>query len=133
MIRSMNDGEHYTVIEQEKNSTKIVSYSYEKAKEKKNIVFDSNQFSEILEISDYSFSKDENKVLLETNKDQIYRRSKQAFYWVYNLKTKKLDKVFKEKIQEPLLSPDGVKVAFVFKRNLFVKKFKYSKNFTNNL
>ena len=126
MIRSMNDGEHYTVIEQEKNSTKIVSYSYEKAKEK-NIVFDSNQFSEILEISDYSFSKDENKVLLETNKDQIYRRSKQAFYWVYNLKTKKLDKVFKEKIQEPLLSPDGVKVAFVFKRNLFVKNLNTQK------
>ena len=126
MIRSMNDGEHYTVIEREKNSTKIVSYSYEKAKEK-NIIFDSNQFSEILEISDYTFSKDENKVLLETNKDQIYRRSKQAFYWVYNLKTKKLDKVFKEKIQEPLLSPDGVKVAFVFKRNLFVKNLNTQK------
>ena len=41
-----------------------------------------------------------NKVLIETNKDQIYRRSKQAFYWVYNLKTKKLDKVFKEKIED---------------------------------
>ena len=34
MIRSMNDGEHYTVIEQEKNSTKIVSYSYERQKKK---------------------------------------------------------------------------------------------------
>ena len=34
VIRSMNDGEHYTVIEKEKNSTKIVSYSYEKTKEK---------------------------------------------------------------------------------------------------
>ena len=43
MIRSMNDGEHYTVIEQDKNSKKIVSYSYEKVKEK-NIVFDSNEF-----------------------------------------------------------------------------------------
>ena len=53
MIRSMNDGEHYTVIEQDKNSKKIVSYSYEKVKEK-NIVFDSNDFSEILDISDYS-------------------------------------------------------------------------------
>ena len=35
MIRSMNDGEHYTLIEQDKNSKKIVSYSYEKAKRKK--------------------------------------------------------------------------------------------------
>ena len=35
--------------------------------------------------------------------------------------TKKLQRVSEQKIQEPLLSPDGKKVAYVFQRNIYIK------------
>ena len=121
-IRSMNDGSHYTVLEQDQasNSSAIVSYAYANAGERK-ILFDSSQFPEFLKISGYTFSSQEEKILLETRTDPIYRRSKQAIYWVYDMKNKALDKLSEDKIQEPLFSPDGTKVAYVFRRNLFFK------------
>ena len=121
-IRSMKDGSHYTVLEQNQTSktSTIASYAYANAQERK-VLFDSNQLPESLKISAYTFSKDEQKIILETLSDPIYRRSKQAVYWIYNLNTKELMKLSEEKIQEPLFSPDGTKVAYVFRRNLFIK------------
>ncbi|MDC1012140.1 S9 family peptidase [Flavobacteriaceae bacterium] len=121
-IRSMNDGSHYTVLEQDQanNSSAIVSYAYANAEERK-VLLNSNQLPEQLEISGYAFSKNEEKILLETLSDPIYRRSKQGVYWIYDLKNKTLEKLSEDKVQEPLFSPDGTKVAFVFRRNLFIK------------
>jgi len=121
-IRSMKDGSHYTVLEQNQTSktSTIASYAYANAQERK-VLFDSNQLQESLKISAYTFSKDEQKIILETLSDPIYRRSKQAVYWIYNLNTKELMKLSEEKVQEPLFSPDGTKVAYVFRRNLFIK------------
>jgi len=121
-IRSMKDGSHYTVLEQNQTSktSTIASYAYANAQERK-VLFDSNQLPESLKISAYTFSKDEQKIILETLSDPIYRRSKQAVYWIYNLNTKELMKLSEEKVQEPLFSPDGTKVAYVFRRNLFIK------------
>lgn len=121
-IRSMKDGSHYTVLEQNQTSktSTITSYAYANAQERK-VLFDSNQLPESLKISAYTFSKDEQKIILETLSDPIYRRSKQAVYWIYNLNTKELMKLSEEKVQEPLFSPDGTKVAYVFRRNLFIK------------
>ncbi|MDA9628554.1 S9 family peptidase, partial [Flavobacteriaceae bacterium] len=42
-------------------------------------------------------------------------------YWIYDIKTNSLEKLFDQKVQEPLFSPDGSKVAFVYRRNLFIK------------
>lgn len=121
-IRSMKDGSHYTVLEQNQTSktSTIASYAYANAQERK-VLFDSNQLPESLKISAYTFSKDEQKIILETLSDPIYRRSKQAVYWIYNLNTEELMKLSEEKVQEPLFSPDGTKVAYVFRRNLFIK------------
>ena len=121
-IRSLKDGSHYTVLEQNQTSktSTIASYAYANAQERK-VLFDSNQLPESLKISAYTFSKDEQKIILETLSDPIYRRSKQAVYWIYNLNTKELMKLSEEKVQEPLFSPDGTKVAYVFRRNLFIK------------
>ena len=53
--------------------------------------------------------------------DPIYRRSKQGIYWIYNLKSKDLQKLTDEKVQEPTFSPDGKNVAYVYRRNIYVK------------
>ena len=121
-IRSMKNGLSYTVIEEDErsNTNLLVSYAYSSSLERK-ILFDSNQFPKKIKFSGYTFSKDEQKILLETYADQIYRRSKQAIYWIYNIETKSLKKLNEQKVQEPYFSPDGTKVAYVYRRNLFVK------------
>ena len=121
-IRSMRNGEYYTVLEEDKtlNTNSLVSYAYSNALERK-VLIDSNRFPEKNKFSGYIFSNDEQKILLETLTDNIYRRSKQAIYWIYDIKTNSLEKLFDQKVQEPLFSPDGSKVAYVYRRNLFIK------------
>ena len=121
-ILSMKDDNHYTVLEQnaELNSSLIILNSFINPK-KRVVLFDSKRFSENLEISSYSFSKDEQNLLLETHSDPIYRRSKQGVYWIYNLKSKELQKLTDEKVQEPTFSPDGKNIAYVYRRNIYVK------------
>ena len=121
-IRSMRNGEYYTVLEEDKtlNTNSLVSYAYSNALERK-VLIDSNRFPEKNKFSGYTFSNDEQKILLETLTDNIYRRSKQAIYWIYDIKTNSLEKLFDQKVQEPLFSPDGSNVAYVYRRNLFIK------------
>lgn len=121
-IRSMRNGEYYTVLEEDKtlNTNSLVSYAYSNTLERK-VLIDSNRFPEKNKFSGYIFSNDEQKILLETLTDNIYRRSKQAIYWIYDIKTNSLEKLFDQKVQEPLFSPDGLKVAYVYRRNLFIK------------
>ena len=121
-IRSMNNGTHYSVLEHDKikNISAIVLYTYSNS-DNREVIIDSDQFPDKLKISDYVFSNNEQKILLETLSDPIYRRSKQAIYWIYDMQLNQLFKINDEKIQEPLLSPDGSHVAYVLKRNLFVK------------
>ena len=121
-IRSMRNGEYYTVLEEDKtsNTNSLVSYAYSNTLERK-VLIDSNRFPEKNKFSGYIFSNDEQKILLETLTDNIYRRSKQAIYLIYDIKTNSLEKLFDQKVQEPLFSPDGLKVAYVYRRNLFIK------------
>tara|TARA_B100000886_G_scaffold334179_1_gene289294 strand:+ start:401 stop:2581 length:2181 start_codon:yes stop_codon:yes gene_type:complete len=124
-IRPMKDGESYTILKnlKEINATQIIQFDYKNLKQG-NVILDSDNHKEIESFSNYTFSKDEKKILLESNAIPIYRRSKAADYWVFDIATKKLQKISDKKIQEPLLSPDATKVAYVFKRNLFVKDLK---------
>ena len=55
------------------------------------------------------------KTSTESESEPIYRRSKRAKYYVYDRTTKKSNLLFGFKVQEPKFSPDGSKVAFVYK------------------
>jgi dipeptidyl-peptidase 4 len=68
----------------------------------------------------YAFSPDEQKVLFSTDREQIYRRSSKANYYVYEVKSKNLSQVSKGGKQlYTSFSPDGKKVAFARDNNLF--------------
>lgn len=123
--RSMKDGEHYTVLETDRKAkmAKLVKYTYLDGKAQ-NVLLASGD--EIPFFTSYAFSKDETKVLIATSEYPIYRRSKQAVYYVYNFTDQSLDPVFDPEdaypwIQEPVFSPDGSKVAFVHLRNIYIK------------
>jgi dipeptidyl-peptidase-4 len=70
--------------------------------------------------SSYTFSEDENKVLLATELESIYRHSTLGIYYIYDIFAKSIIKVSDKKIQEPLFSPDGSQVAFVMDNNLYI-------------
>ncbi|MDR1791838.1 MAG: S9 family peptidase [Bacteroidales bacterium] len=78
----------------------------------------------IRDISDYSFDKMEQKILIATQMEAIYRRSSKAFYYVYDIQAKTLTPLSdtsKGKQSFATFSPDGSKVAFVRDNNLFYK------------
>ena len=121
-IRSLKDGQSYTLLEenQQHNGNRLVQYYYTDP-EKQILLVDSENYKQIRRFTGYRFSKNEQKILFETEAIPIYRRSKLAYYWVYNRQTKVLEKVSDQKIQEPLFSPDASKIAYVFQRNLYLK------------
>ena len=108
-INSMNDGEHYTILEKDG----IVKYSYKTGK----------KIETILEakIQDYTFSHDESKVLVLNEQQPIYRHSFLGKYHIVNLsKNGKITALNNGNwVQEPKFSPDGRFVAFISGNNLY--------------
>ncbi|WP_417856631.1 S9 family peptidase [Xanthomarina gelatinilytica] len=121
-LHSMKNGQQYSVLNFDRTSgtTSIDVYDYKTLKKVKTLV-NSNQLEAIPNFSDYTFSEDESNILLATDVTRIFRRSSLGTYYVYNTKTKDLSLVAEEQIQEPTFSPDGTKIAYGYKNNLFVK------------
>ncbi len=121
-IHPLTSASQYTVLEinREDQTSKVIAYDYATGEIVQEIV---NSAKEVLIpfFKSYSFSKDENKLLLETEPEPIYRRSKRAKYFVYDRKSKKASLLFGFKVQEPKFSPDGSKIAFVYERNIYIK------------
>jgi len=118
-VNSMNDGEHFTALE----DNKIEKYSYKSFGESIETILDGANLSfnkEPLSLDDYSFNADETMVLLATSVKSVYRRSFTANYFIVDLTTKKVSKLSgKGKEQLADFSPDGKKVGFVQDNNLF--------------
>ncbi len=75
----------------------------------------------VLSIDNYTLSPDETQILIETEIQPIYRRSSKAFFYLYNLQTKKLTPVHPgQRISLASFSPDGKSVAFCFENNLYL-------------
>lgn len=111
-IKSLKNGKEYTILT--KNG--IEKYSYETF-DKINTIISGTY-------SDYLFNNDENYLLLENESFPIYRRSKSGIYTLYNIKTQSFFEVFNKKpIQEPIFSPDGTKIAFVYENNIYYQEF----------
>ncbi|MCC6702864.1 MAG: S9 family peptidase, partial [Fluviicola sp.] len=69
------------------------------------------------------FNADETKMLFQSQVTAIYRRSYTAVYYVYDLKTKKFAALDEVHAPQTLAeySPDGLKVAYIHKNDLYVK------------
>jgi len=122
-IRSMNDGLHFTVMNGRNGS--IDKYSYETG-EKVSTVVSSAEIKEKtgteIRFDSYQFNATEDKILLGTETESIYRHSSKSYYYIYDLKTGKLDKINAEgKQQLADLSPTENKVAYVFENKLHIQ------------
>ncbi|MBI3502971.1 MAG: S9 family peptidase [Bacteroidetes bacterium] len=119
-IRSMKDGEHYTTLDDNGKQQFIVKHDYKTGKVSDTILKSDGLVPKI-EMDDYRFSEDENKILISSESEQIYRHSKRENYYIYDRKskaTKFISENGKQMYAE--FSPDGSKIGFVRENNLFV-------------
>ncbi len=113
-IRWMNDGRFYSALEE----NAIVKYDVTTGS-KVETILDGNATEPNITISDYTFSEDEQQILLLTDKQLIYRRSYTAIYFVYSLSDKSMSKLATGRQAYGTFSPDGSKVAFTRDNNLY--------------
>ena len=118
-FNSMNDGEHYSTMEKNKDGQKIIKYQFKNGKKIKTL-FNSTDFK-IPKITNYTFSKDEKQVLLATETEKIYRYSSKSIYYIYNIFTDKLRLLTDKKVMYATFSPKGDKIAYILDNNLFIK------------
>ncbi|WP_324720907.1 S9 family peptidase [Salinimicrobium sp. HB62] len=121
-LQSLNNGKEYVVLNFDRNSgtSSIEAFSY-KTGEKTRTILNSGDIQDIRYFSDYEFSDNEEKLILATEIEPIYRHSTRGIFYVYDLNSKELTKISEEKIKEPTLSPNGKKVAYVYENNIYVK------------
>ncbi len=120
-VNSLKNGKEYTMIK--KGS--IVVYDYKSGDSittlvNKNdlIVKDSGN---PIRIGSYSMNSDENKFLLPTESESIYRHSSKANYYIWDVKTKELTQLSKGGKQSLAdFSPQSDKVAFVRENDIFI-------------
>lgn len=73
-----------------------------------------------LSLANYLLSDDKKRVLVFTDREQIYRRSAKYIVYLHDLLSKKTTKLDNEKILHATFSPDGSKIAFVKNNNLYL-------------
>lgn len=124
-LRSMNDGEHYTVVEG--NGTRIVKYSYKTGLPVETLLdVTTIEDSPVKYFNDYDFDANESRILLCTNKKPIYRRSFTADYYLYDFKNKEIKPLSEGGSQRlATFSPDGLRIAFVRDNNLFIHDLRF--------
>ncbi len=85
-----------------------------------------------LDIENYFWSKDNTKLLIFTNSARVWRYNTKGDYWVLNLQTKTLTQLGGKLAPSSSLmfakfSPDGNKVAYVMKHNLYAESLQDGK------
>lgn len=123
-FNTMKDGIHYSDIEEKDGLTIIAKYLIKNNSKVAELVNSKDvKFNgKSIDISNYEFSPNEDKILISEGGEAIYRRSYKADYYVYDFKTKLTLPVSDNgKIMFPTFSPDGRKIAFVRDNNLFVR------------
>lgn len=120
-LRSLKNGDQYTILNVDRRNgvSSIDKYDY-KTLEKAETILSSSKSNSIPFFTSYEFSSDESKLLLATEITPIFRRSTLGVYYVYDINSKKITKISEDKIQEPSISPDGSKVAYVRDNNIYI-------------
>ena len=72
-----------------------------------------------VKVTNYSFSQDGHKMLIQVDREKIWRRSNWGTYWIYNRETAEMVPVSKnnQRLRNVKFSPDGKMVAYVREDN----------------
>jgi dipeptidyl-peptidase-4 len=120
-LQSLKNSNQYTVLNFDRASRSMQIDLYDFATLKKSTtLIDTKDHKGLPSIDGYTFDSTEKTMLLACNSNQIFRHSFTADYYLYQIATKELIKLFDFQIQEPTFSPDGKKIAYARENNLFV-------------
>ena len=125
-MRSMNDGEHYMMIGG--NGTCLVRYAF-KTGEVVDTLFsvDNARGCDFKQFDGYIMSPAEDRILIQTKTQSIYRHSFTAEYYIYDVRNHTIVPLSTGGPQQvPSFSPDGKMVAFVRDNNLHLVKLMYN-------
>ncbi len=111
-IRSMNDGEHYTVL----SDNRIVRYKYAEQTDGEQLLAPSSEIS----ITDYTFSPDESRILIASGYEPIYRHSYTTRYYLTEGKETREILPRAVRPRDASFSPDGQKIAYSDRNDLYV-------------
>lgn len=125
-MRSLPDGEHYTLMSRERNA--ILRYSFATGALVDTLFsVESARECPFRSFDDYVISDEGRHILLLTERKSIYRRSSDAVAYHYDVR-RRLVRPLSEaggRVMIPTFSPDGRMVAFVRDNNIFIKKFDF--------
>ena len=113
-LRSMNDGEHYTVY----RSGAIIRYDYATGNPVDTLL-DTRTLGLPTTPRSYQFSGDESQIMFTYNSRALYRRSAFSSYAVYSRATGKVD-IIGDELRMAVLAPSGDKVAYVKDNNVYI-------------
>jgi dipeptidyl-peptidase-4 len=125
-MRSLPDGEHYTMMSSDRKM--ILKYAYKTGKITDtlfNVV--TVRETKLDKIEGYLISNTGYRILVWTNRESIYRRSWKANMYDYDVRRNFLKPLSdtEGKIMIPTFSPDGRMCAFVKDNNIWLKKYDY--------
>jgi dipeptidyl-peptidase 4 len=128
-LKSLKNTNQYTVLNSNpaSRSMQIDLYDFATLKKISTLIDTNDQKSLGYGIDSYTFSADEKTILIANNSTKIFRHSFTADYYLYTIATKELTKLFDFKVQEPIFSPDGKKIAFAKENNLFIYDLAFKK------
>ena len=115
-FNALKDGEHYTSLSVRDSIRTIQIKSLRDGSDGKII------YQGTLPVSEYHFNKNEDKMLLLTEAENIYRRSVLHKVYVFDIASGTQTMLDTGKVLHADFSPDGSKVAFVKNNNLFYKE-----------
>jgi dipeptidyl-peptidase-4 len=133
----LEDGSGYTTLEESDKFPKakdIIKYNPKSGK--RSILVNASQLipkgaQNPLLISDYQWSADGKKLLVFTNTERVWRYETRGDYWALNIVSGELSQLGKFAKPSTMMfakfSPDGNKVGYVVKNNIFVEDLKTSK------
>lgn len=125
-MRSLPDGEHYSMMNREHNA--ILRYSFATGKLVDTLFITSNaRECNFKRFDDYQITEDGKHILLYTDTEPIYRRSKKMNVYHFDVRRRLVSPLSETsgKVMIPTFSPDGRMVAFVRDNNIFIKKFEF--------
>ncbi|RZS98970.1 S9 family peptidase [Aquimarina brevivitae] len=122
-LHPLNNGTQYSVLERDPTGNTVIQvYDYASGQKSK-VILSTSFIDELDSFQGYTFSKDERRILIATEMEQIYRRSSRGIYYIYDVPSQSIFKLHDKKIQSPLLSPDGNKVAYVLDNDIYTLDF----------
>ena len=125
-VYPLADGQSFARISPD--GKRIVKYAF-KTGEETGVLFDTETARDVKVngVEGYVMAPDESRILIQTETEYIYRRSKKATYYIYDVASRRMQPLSTAgKQQEPTFSPDGTQIAFVRDNNLFLVKLLFN-------